>query len=62
MTDQEWSQRVAELVADALVQAKLLPKQDFARATEIAAEEILARLCLGDRPPIGSADNVKPYV
>jgi hypothetical protein len=62
MTDQEWSQRVAGLVADALVQANLLPKRDFARATEIAAEEILVRLCMGDRPPIESVGNIKPDV
>ena len=50
VNDEDWSLRIAELVIDALVKAKLLPKTDFARAEGIAHEEILVRLIAGDRP------------
>ena len=54
--DKDWSCSVASLVIDALVTAKIVAKTDFDRAVEIAAEEIVVRLSLGDRP---SLDNVR---
>jgi hypothetical protein len=49
--DKEWSEKVAGLAIDAVVCAGLMPKQNFARAVEIAAEEIWLRLLMEDRPP-----------
>jgi hypothetical protein len=49
-SDDAWSRSIAELVIDALVTAELVPKDDFGRAVEIAKEEILVRLTMGDRP------------
>lgn len=46
-----WSEGIAELAADALVDAGLVRKDDFARATAVIAEEIFVRLILGDWPP-----------
>jgi hypothetical protein len=46
----------AESFYDALVTAKIVAKTDFDRAVEIAAEEIVVRLSIGDRP---SLDNVR---
>ena len=48
--DREWSQNIAVLVVDSLIDAKLVAQADFARAVEIAAEEINVRLALHDRP------------
>jgi hypothetical protein len=48
--DMDWSRRVAALVTDALMSAKMLAKCDLERATAIAAEEILVRLAMRDRP------------
>jgi hypothetical protein len=45
-----WSEGVAELAADALVDAGLLAQEDFARASAVVAEEIFVRLILGDWP------------
>jgi len=39
---------LAGLVVDALVDAQLIPKDQFHRAADIAAEEILVRQCMGD--------------
>jgi hypothetical protein len=54
MTDDEidvaWSSSVAELAADALVDAGLLTKVDFDKAQNIIMEELRVRLALGDRP------------
>jgi hypothetical protein len=49
-SDSDWSQKIAGLVVDSLVQAKIIALADFEWATRIAAEEILARLALEDRP------------
>ena len=49
--DKEWSSSVAELIADSLLDAKVIRAADFSRAVEIAAEEIFVRLNLNDRPP-----------
>jgi hypothetical protein len=48
--DTTWSRRIAELVVDALVIAKIVERSDSERATAIAAEEICVRLALQDRP------------
>jgi len=50
MNPEQWSQDIAVLAADALVDAKLLSSDDLAKATEIIAEEIWVRLNLGDFP------------
>jgi hypothetical protein len=42
----QWCSDVAVLAADALVDAKLVKREECDRATEIIAEEILVRLCL----------------
>ena len=47
----QWSNDVGGLAADALVVAKLVKLEDYGRATEIIAEEILVRVALGDYPP-----------
>jgi hypothetical protein len=58
VNDEQWSKDVAELVADALVDAGLFPREQFARATEIVAEEIWVRFVCGDYPP-GATDPTK---
>jgi len=54
MTEDEinlaWSHSIAELIADALVAGKVIAKTEYERAREIIAEEVLARLCVHDRP------------
>jgi hypothetical protein len=50
MNAKEWSNQVARLAADSLVDHGFLRKQDFERAAVIA-EEILVRLSLRDYPP-----------
>ena len=47
---QQWSQGIAELAADALVDAKLIERSAMPKAKEIIAEEIWIRLQLGDFP------------
>ncbi len=51
-----WSDHVAALAVDALVDAGLIELGDFEKATAIAAEEILVRLCLHDYPPTEESD------
>ena len=48
--DVEWSRSVASLVADALVDAKLMVEADLNKAAVIIAEEINVRLAAKDRP------------
>lgn len=50
-SDKAWSQKIAGLVADMLVRAKLVAPGDVKRATEIVANEIHIRLRMEDRPP-----------
>ncbi|MEK6234195.1 MAG: hypothetical protein N2C14_05760 [Planctomycetales bacterium] len=50
MKDNDWSRSVAELAADALIDAGLIQKAQFAQTTEVIAEEIFVRLILNDRP------------
>ena len=50
MNPEQWSQDIAELAADALVDAKLIDRSVMAKAKEVIAEEIWIRLNLGDFP------------
>ena len=50
MNAEQWSQDMAVLAADALMDAKLIDPGNMARAVEISAEEIWVRLNLGDFP------------
>jgi len=50
MDPEQWSKEIAELVADALVDAKVIEREDFSKASEIVAEEIWVRLNMGDHP------------
>jgi hypothetical protein len=47
---QAWSDHVAALAVDALVDAKIVAKEKFNEATKIAASEIYIRLTVGDFP------------
>ena len=46
-----WSEKVAGLGVDMLVDHGLIKKADFERATSIVAQEIRVRLAIGDYPP-----------
>jgi hypothetical protein len=46
-----WSDQIARLAADALVEARLVNRDDFDKAADVIAEEVFARLCLRDFPP-----------
>ena len=46
-----WSRDAGEIIVDALIDAGLIKKEDFKKAAAVAAEEILARLMVGDYPP-----------
>ncbi len=46
-----WSEQIAGLAVDALVDAGLVRRDQFDSATAIVAEEILVRLCCNDYPP-----------
>jgi hypothetical protein len=50
MSDKKWSDGVATLVADALVDAGILKIEELEKALEIISEEINVRLCLNDYP------------
>jgi len=50
MDDSEWSKHLGVLIADALVDAKLIAKPELSAAANIAAEEVLVRLSMKDRP------------
>jgi len=50
MKDNDWSRSVAELAADALVDAGLIQKAQFDQTTDLIAMEVFVRLCLNDRP------------
>ncbi len=51
-----WSDGVADLAADALVDARLINRKDFVRVATIISEEIFVRLCLDDFPPTSEAE------
>ncbi len=48
----DWCNNFSELGADALVFAGLISKEDFERASAIISEELFARLCVNDYPPM----------
>jgi len=47
----DWAKSVAAMAVDALLDAALVPKEQFEAARDIVAEEIYVRLCLNDYPP-----------
>lgn len=47
---QEGSNEVAELIADAMIDAKLISKEQFEDAVTVISEEIFVRLIIGDYP------------
>jgi hypothetical protein len=49
--NQEWSAKVADLVVDALIDAGVVRREDFAKEAQVAALEINVRLSLQDTPP-----------
>jgi hypothetical protein len=51
-----WSDNVACIVADALMDGGVITEDALDRATAIIAEEIFARLCVRDYPPRDEAD------
>ncbi len=56
-TIESWSKAIAVLAVDALVDARLLKKEDVDRAEAIVAEEIWVRLMMGDYPPPTGSPN-----
>lgn len=48
---QKWSNDVAVLAADAVIDAKLINKEKFEDAVAVIGEEIFVRLIIGDYPP-----------
>ena len=51
-----WSDNVAAFVVDALVEARLVGRDDIESATAITSEEIFVRLYLLDYPPAEESD------
>jgi hypothetical protein len=51
MDAKAWSRHVAEIAVNQLVRDGLCKPDDFERLTDVVAEEIFVRLCLGDTPP-----------
>jgi len=48
---QKWSNDVAVLAADAVIDAKLINKEKFEDAVAVFGEEIFVRLIIGECPP-----------
>ena len=48
---QQWSNDVAELAADAMIDAKLITKEQFEESVNVIGVEIFVRLISGDYPP-----------
>jgi hypothetical protein len=46
-----WSDHVAALAVDALIDAGLIRRDDFEKAAATVSEEVFVRLCLLDYPP-----------
>ena len=46
-----WSNKVATLAVDMLVDYGFVKTEEFEKASEVVAEEILVRLLLNDYPP-----------
>jgi hypothetical protein len=51
-----WSDPIAALAADALVEARLVSRDDFDKVAAVIAEEVFVRLCLRDFPPGGESE------
>jgi hypothetical protein len=51
-----WSDQVAGLAADALVDARIVGVEDFKRVVAIISEEVFVRLSLRDFPPVSEAE------
>lgn len=51
-----WSDQIAVLAADALVEARLVRRDDFDRTATVIADEGFARLCLRDYPPADESE------
>jgi hypothetical protein len=47
----DWCNHVAGLGVDALIDAGLIRKSQFEKASGIIAQELFVRLCLHDYPP-----------
>lgn len=48
----KWCDNIASIVADALVDAGLIPPENFDKAVAVTSEEIYVRVfCLNDFPP-----------
>lgn len=60
MSMKSWSNRIAALTVDALVDQGLIRQEDFERGVNIVSEEILVRLSLNDYPtsPDGGIDEI----
>jgi hypothetical protein len=50
-TAEGWASSVAAMAVDALVDAGLVAREQFAAARAVVAEEVLVRLCVRDYPP-----------
>jgi hypothetical protein len=53
-----WSDHVAALAVDSLLDAGLIRPNELKRATNIVSEEIFVRLCLRDYPPSKEGDGI----
>ena len=47
----DWAKSVAAMAADALLDYKLVARDQFEAVRDVIAEEIYVRLCLNDYPP-----------
>ncbi len=48
---QAWSNGIAELIADAMIDADLIDKEKFEKSVDVIGLEIFVRLISGDYPP-----------
>jgi hypothetical protein len=60
MDIKSWSDDIANLAVDALVDGGLISQDDFERAVSIVSEEIHVRLILGDYPPPATKNDESP--
>ena len=51
-----WSDQIAFLAAEALVESQLVSRDNFDTAAAVIAEEVYARLCLCDFPPSSDSE------
>jgi len=57
----DWSDNVAALAVDMLIDYGFVRKEDFDKAADVVAEEILVRLSVGDYPPIDKHNSQRVY-